>query len=127
MTKKFIIIGSFILVADGTTAMVNAIMLSVLIGRMTPGDVSIRMPIMFDEAGMLDEHNLPALVRSVEDHGYALFAAAPHMTMVLSRAISVHHNLSLYVLSDQDPVAPNCESIYRDNADVMKRLTAVEA
>lgn len=113
--------------SDGTTAMVNAIMLSVLIGRMTPGDVSIRMPIMFDEAGMLDEHNLPALVRSVEDHGYALFAAAPHMTMVLSRAISVHHNLSLYVLSDQDPVAPNCESIYRDNADVMKRLTAVEA
>ncbi len=113
--------------SDGTSAMVNAIMLSVLIGRMTPGDVSIRMPIMFDEAGMLDEHNLPALVRSVEAHGYALFAAAPHMTMVLSRAISVHHNLSLYVLCDQDPVAPNCESIYRDNADVMKRLTAVEA
>ena len=112
--------------SDGTSAMVNAIMLSVLIGKMTPSDVSIRMPIMFDEAGMLDEHNLPALVRSVEQHGYALFAAAPHMTMVLSRAISVHHNLSLYVLSDQDPIAPNCESIYRDNADVMKRLTAVD-
>lgn len=112
--------------SDGTSAMVNAVMLSVLMGRMTPSDVSIRMPIMFDEAGMLDEHNLPALVRSVEAHGYALFAAAPHMTMVLSRSISVHHNLSLYVLSDQDPIAPNCESIYRDNADVMKRLADVE-
>ncbi len=113
--------------SDGTTSMINAIMLSVLMNRMTPNDVSIRMPIMFDEAGTIDKRNFPALVRSVEEHGYALFAASPDLTMVLARSIGVHHNLSLFLLAEEDIVAPNCEAIYRDNADIMKRLTAMEA
>ncbi|RLA39683.1 MAG: hypothetical protein DRR42_26855, partial [Gammaproteobacteria bacterium] len=113
--------------SDGTTSMINAIMLSVLMSRMTPNDVSIRMPIMFDEAGTIDKRNFPALVRSVEEHGYALFAASPDLTMVLARSIGVHHNLSLFLLAEKDIVAPNCEAIYRDNADIMKRLTAMEA
>jgi len=112
--------------SDGTTSMVNAILLSILMRRMTPSDVKIRMPIMFDEAGTIDHNNFPALVKSVEEHGYALFAAAPNLSMVMARDIGVHHNLSLFLLTDQDLVAPECEAIYRDNADIMKRLIAVE-
>ncbi|MDP0588268.1 MAG: hypothetical protein QS748_03335 [Candidatus Endonucleobacter bathymodioli] len=112
--------------SDGTTSMVNAILLSVLMRRMTPSDVKIRMPIMFDEAGTIDHNNFPALVKSVEEHGYALFAAAPNLSMVMARDIGIHHNLSLFLLTDQDLIAPECEAIYRDNADIMKRLIAAE-
>jgi hypothetical protein len=46
---------------------------------------------------------------------------------VLARSIGIHHNLSLFLLAEEDIVAPKCEAIYRDNADIMKRLTAMEA
>ncbi len=107
--------------SNGTTAMLNAVMLSILIKRIVPEDVAVTLPIIFDEVTSLDSRNAKELVAAVESRGLVLFAACPENTAYIAKAIGNHHSLSLHRLVDSPPIG-QCVAIYIDNVDQLVQV-----
>lgn len=107
--------------SNGTTAMLNAVMLSILIKRIVPEDVAVTLPIIFDEVTSLDSRNAKELVSAVESRGLVLFAACPENTAYIAKAIGNHHSLSLHRLVDSPPIG-QCVAIYIDNVDQLVKI-----
>ena len=97
--------------SNGTNCMVNAVMLALLLKHMVPEDLSLSMPVIFDEVGSLDEHNLGEILKVMEEHGLILFAANPEPTGVIASVLEIYHDLSLFKATDVD-VQGKAEAIY---------------
>lgn len=63
--------------SGGTTSTITAFVLSVLLKRITPPYVSLRMPIIVDEISTLDFKNTSATIKQIADHGFSIFCATP--------------------------------------------------
>ena len=63
--------------SNGTSSMVNAVLLSILMHKLVPEDVVLALPVIFDEVGSLDDSNLAELRRIVEEHNFASAGCQP--------------------------------------------------
>ena len=97
--------------SNGTNCMVNAVLLALLLKHMIPEDLSLAMPVIFDEVGSLDERNLREVLKVMEEHGLVLFAANPEPTGVIASVLSVYHDLSIFKATDTE-ILGKAEAIY---------------
>lgn len=97
--------------SNGTNSMVSAMLLAILFKRMVPEDLNLSIPVIFDEAGKLDEKNLSEVLRLVDDHGLTLFAANPENTGSIAEVLGIYHDLASFKTIDVDVIG-KCEIIY---------------
>ena len=98
--------------SNGTSAMINAVLLSLLLRRLVPDDLSLKFPIIFDEVGSLQSSNLQTLRDTIECSGFTLFVANPENSGSICRVIDRWHNLSWYHLTDTAPVGMATQIYY---------------
>jgi len=63
--------------SGGTSSTITAFVLSVLLNRITPSYVKLKMPIIVDEVSTLDFKNTKATIKQIADHGFSIFCATP--------------------------------------------------
>ena len=73
--------------SGGTTSTITAFVLSVLLKRITPPYVSLRMPIIVDEISTLDFKNTDATIKQIADHGFSIFCATPSFSAFVSQKV----------------------------------------
>ncbi|GAA5104407.1 hypothetical protein GCM10023211_02000 [Orbus sasakiae] len=79
--------------SNGTTTMVNCLLLSILLKRLLRNDASISIPLVMDEMGSLDRENLKTATYIAESHGFYLFGASPDISSEIVSAVG--HYISL--------------------------------
>ncbi|MGB0662184.1 MAG: hypothetical protein ACPGMR_00160 [Pontibacterium sp.] len=82
--------------SNGTTSMVNSLLLSVLIKRLLRSDAQICIPLIMDEMGSLDRENLKTATRIAEEHGFVLFGASPDISSEIVQAVKNYVNLGSF-------------------------------
>ncbi len=82
--------------SNGTTSMVNSLLLSVLIKRLLRSDAQICIPLIMDEMGSLDRENLKTAIRIAEEHGFVLFGASPDISSEIVQAVKNYVNLGSF-------------------------------
>lgn len=102
--------------SNGTNSMMNAVLLSLLLKRLIPEDIALTIPVVFDEVGALDENNLSELRRVVENNGFQLLVANPHLTGYISAQINRWHDLFLCSLTEGSSIK-KCFAIYLGDAE----------
>lgn len=73
--------------SGGTTTTVTAFVLSVLLSRVAAPHTKLKMPIIVDEIGTLDNKNKKATIEQVSRHGFALFCATPSFLAAVNRYV----------------------------------------
>lgn len=73
--------------SGGTTSTITAFVLSVLLKKITPDYVSLKMPIVVDEVGTLDFKNTKATIQQIGEHGFSIFCATPTFSGFISRNV----------------------------------------
>lgn len=92
--------------SGGTTSTITAFVLSVLLKKITPDYVSLKMPIIVDEVGTLDFKNTKATIQQISEHGFSIFCATPTFSGFVSQ------NVGRWLMIDrakiQRPLVPKC-------------------
>lgn len=108
--------------SNGTTSMVNCLLLSILIKRLLRNDAAICIPLVMDEMGSLDRENLQTATRIAENHGFVLFGASPDISAEIVAAVKNYVNLGSFSAttasySDKRRVIfhSHCERLYRED------------
>lgn len=73
--------------SGGTTSTITAFVLSVLLNKITPKYVSLKMPIIVDEISTLDFKNTQATIQQISDHGFSIFCATPSFSGFISQKV----------------------------------------
>lgn len=73
--------------SGGTTSTITAFVLSVLLKRITPKYVSLRMPIIVDEISTLDFKNTDATIKQITDNGFSIFCATPSFSAFICQKV----------------------------------------
>lgn len=73
--------------SGGTTSTITAFVISVLLKRITPAYVSLRIPIIVDEVSTLDQNNTTATIKQIAGHGFSIFCATPSFSAVISHKV----------------------------------------
>lgn len=73
--------------SGGTTSTITAFVLSVLLKRVTPPYVCLRMPIIVDEISTLDFKNTSATILQIANHGFSIFCATPSFSAFISKHV----------------------------------------
>lgn len=97
--------------SNGTNCMINSVLLALLLQRLVPDDLSLSIPVVFDEVGSLDEKNFQEILKVMEEHNLYLFVANPEQNGVIASVLDIYHNLSLFRASDVG-VLNKAEAIY---------------
>lgn len=105
--------------SNGTSGMVNAVLLSILMRRLVPEDITFTLPVVFDEIGSLDEDNLPELRRVVEANHFVLLVANPNNNGYIAHHIGLWHDIYLYRMSEGNIIS-KCIAIYFSNVESLK-------
>ena len=108
--------------SNGTTIMVNTVVLSILLDKLTSGDLKMRMPVIFDEAAAIDENNLPALHDIVQCVGLTLLAATPHFQMHIGKTLGYWCYLFERKVTDTEQVGKKCATIFHNNGEYLKNI-----
>lgn len=112
--------------SNGTSCMLNAALLSILLKRLIPTNVALTFPVVFDEVTSLDEDNLETIIRMVEDHGFVLFVAAPYNNGVIGSEIPNWYDLSMHEVRGQ-PIVGACKVIHYNMREGMTDIAEVAA
>lgn len=86
--------------SNGTNSMVNAILLAILFKSMIPEDLKLKLPVVFDEVGKLDENNLNEIYHIVTGQNLILFVATPDPTGIIASVLDLYHDLSCFQATD---------------------------
>lgn len=97
--------------SNGTNCMVNAALLALFLKKLIPEDLSLTVPVIFDEVGSLDVNNLNEILKVMEEHNLFLFTANPEQNGVIASVLDVYHNLSVFKATDV-LVQGKAEAIY---------------
>ncbi|WP_417228319.1 hypothetical protein [Amphritea sp.] len=107
--------------SNGTTSMVNCLLLSILIKRLLRSDAAICIPLVMDEMGSLDRANLQTATHIAENHGFVLFGASPDISSEIVAAVKNYVSLGSFSAttasySDQRKVIyhSRCERLYQE-------------
>ena len=66
--------------SNGTNALINCILLTILLSDLLAQDSELTLPVIFDEFSNLDEYNQRTAIQAATKHGFALFCASPTQT-----------------------------------------------
>lgn len=92
--------------SGGTTSAITSFVLSVLLNRITPPHVQLKIPIIVDEIGTLDSSNTDSTIKQITEHGFSIFCATPNYSA------SVSHKVGRWVMIDKSmvktPLVQNC-------------------
>ena len=102
--------------SNGTSSMVNAVLLSILMHKLVPEDVVFALPVIFDEVGSLDDSNLAELRRIVEEHNFTLLVANPTNQGGIAQHIGMWHDLFVHQVTEGSPIA-KCLAIYTGSSE----------
>jgi len=86
--------------SNGTTSMVNCLLLSILLKRLLRRDAQICIPLVMDEMGSLDRANLKTATRIAEARGFVLFGASPDISSEIVQAVRNYVNLGSFRATD---------------------------
>ena len=87
--------------SNGTTSMVNSLLLSILLKRLLAKDARICLPLVMDEMGSIDQQNLLTAVAIAEQHGFVLFGANPDMSAEIVHAVNHYINLGMFKATEK--------------------------
>ncbi|RAU19352.1 hypothetical protein DN062_03580 [Nitrincola tibetensis] len=87
--------------SNGTTSMVNSLLLSILLKRLLAKDARICLPLVMDEMGSIDQQNLLTAVSIAEQHGFVLFGANPDMSAEIVNAVNHYINLGMFKATEK--------------------------
>ena len=107
--------------SNGTSSMVNAVLLSILMYKLVPDDVVFALPVIFDEVGSLDDSNLAELRRIVEEHNFTLLVANPTNQGNIAQHIGLWHDLFLHQMTEGKPIG-KCLAIYAGLSESLTEL-----
>ncbi len=107
--------------SNGTSGMVNAVLLAILMRRLVPEDVTFTLPVVFDEIGSLDEDNLPELRRVVEFNHFVLLVANPNNNGYIAQHIGRWHDVYLHNVTEGE-VVNKCLAIYVAETESLKTV-----
>ncbi|MTI15412.1 hypothetical protein [Sansalvadorimonas verongulae] len=107
--------------SNGTSSMVNAVLLSILMYKLVPDDVVFALPVIFDEVGSLDDSNLAELRRIVEEHNFTLLVANPTNQGNIAQHIGLWHDLFLHQMTEGNPIG-KCLAIYTGLSESLTEL-----
>lgn len=82
--------------SNGTTSMVNSLLLSILLKRLLAGDAQICLPLVMDEMASIDQQNLKTAVEMAQKHGFVLFGASPDMSAEIVQAVNHYIFLGMF-------------------------------
>jgi len=92
--------------SGGTTSVITAFVLAVLLRRITPKYVQLQMPIIVDEISTLDSINTDSTIEQITEHGFSIFCATPSFSAFVS------HKVGRWVMIDrstiQHPMVQSC-------------------
>lgn len=95
--------------SGGTTSAITAILISVLLKRVTAKHVHLNMPIVVDEIGSLDSANTDSTIKQIADHGFSIFCATPtfsaHISQKVGRWVMVNQ------ATVDAPLAEGCNTV----------------
>lgn len=86
--------------SNGTTSMVNCLLLSILLKRLLRRDAQICIPLVMDEMGSLDRANLKTATQIAEARGFVLFGASPDISSEIVQAVRNYVNLGSFRATD---------------------------
>lgn len=93
--------------SGGTTTTITSFVLSVLLDRISDTYTKLRMPIIVDEIGTLDNRNKKATIEQVSKHGFSIFCATPEYLAAVSKHVGRYIHIDMNNLS-----VPMVESCY---------------
>lgn len=73
--------------SGGTTSVITAFVLAVLLKRITPPYVQLQMPIIVDEISTLDSINTDSTIEQISEHGFSIFCATPSFSASVSQKV----------------------------------------
>jgi len=92
--------------SGGTTSVITAFVLAVLLRRITPSYVQLQMPIIVDEISTLDSINTNSTIEQITEHGFSIFCATPSFSAFVS------HKVGRWVMIDRSmirqPMVQSC-------------------
>ncbi|PKI02509.1 hypothetical protein [Glaciecola sp. 33A] len=92
--------------SGGTTSTITAFVLSVLLSRLTPNHVALRIPIIVDEISTLDGSNTQSTISQIDSHGFSIFCATPSFSGNLCRLVGRWVRLDSHHVSE--PLVSKC-------------------
>jgi hypothetical protein len=87
--------------SNGTTAMINCRLLSILLRRLLVANTQICLPLVMDELSNLSHLNLKAARSIAESEGFVLFGATPEPTSTIVKVIENYIDLSHFIATDK--------------------------
>jgi len=87
--------------SNGTTSMVNSLLLSILLKRLLAQDAQICLPLVMDEMASIDQQNLKTAVAVAEKHGFVLFGASPDMSAEIVQAVNHYIHLGMFMATEK--------------------------
>jgi len=87
--------------SNGTTSMVNSLLLSILLKRLLAQDAQICLPLVMDEMASIDQQNLQTAVEIAQQHGFVLFGASPDMSAEIVQAVRHYIYLGMFKATEK--------------------------
>jgi len=111
--------------SNGTISAITAQVLSVLLHRMTPKRVKLRIPIVIDEVSKLDPTNKSTTFKQINDHGFSLVCATPSLDSIVQKVLG--HWMELDRFRIENPSVEECFVLSEQkHVESFKRIKAMK-
>lgn len=92
--------------SGGTTSAITALLLSTLLKRISPSYAEVTIPIVVDEIGTLDMHNIDATIKQISSNGFTVFCATPHFSPPVIKGCENYISMDQFKI--EKPVVKGC-------------------
>ena len=92
--------------SGGTIATTTAFVLSVLLSKISAPYAKLKMPIIVDEMGTIDNKNQKAAIDQITKHGFSIFCAAPNYSANINQNIGKWVRIDRFYL--ENPMVSDC-------------------
>ncbi|MBA6256445.1 MULTISPECIES: hypothetical protein [unclassified Colwellia] len=93
--------------SGGTTSAITALLLSTLLKRISPSYAEVTIPIVVDEIGTLDMHNIDATIKQISSKGFTVFCATPHFSPPVIKGCGNYITMDQFTI--EKPVVKGCQ------------------
>lgn len=112
--------------SNGTTSMVNSLLLSILLKRLLAQDAKICLPLVMDEMASIDQQNLQTAVEIAEQHGFVLFGASPDMSAEIVQAVRHYIYLGMFKATEK-AYSEHRRVVYHGACESLRPLAKISA
>jgi hypothetical protein len=92
--------------SGGTTSAITALLLSTLLKRISPSYAEVTIPIVVDEIGTLDMHNIDATIKQISSKGFTVFCATPHFSPPVIKGCGNYITMDQFTI--EKPIVKGC-------------------